>query len=673
VAHGAAARALAGGARRILVLVPGLALLRQTAAKLDSYGGLGAQLLLVGSDPRPLAVCSEGTKRGAGFWAAERGAPVAATTCPALIAAACAAERLLAIATYHSSVLLPDVFDLLIFDEAHRVCGDPRPRPFNHALFNFARGRRLYMTATPRYDGAVTMKDRALFGGEAYSYPLRRGIDAGHVNPFELVLLGGGEMVAQAAAAMDAAPKLLIFCRSIQHASELAAALQADGREALCAHSRMAPAALAAALARFTAPGFRGALLNVRLFQEGVEIPDLNGIMFAAPRHTPRDIIQSICRPLNRIPDKPVSKVFIPVSYTAEEPPESSDNVGKFCSILPVFDALIQEDPLLYEHVLDPAGSPYPLRWVDSAAQRHAGESAGIRYEPARYLAAVRLAVRRGSARANAGERLLRAAKIPWEIGFAELERIVRELNRYPKTTDCYAYGDAKVNFGAVYRHYRSKYLARERGDECSLEPYQAHALESLPGWKPYGVSGPYPWDECLATLKTWLSENRGVPPMLEINCGGYVGLEATPLERLSGAMTCVNQSDGVDRKSATGEPIPGSGFTCSKEHAADLDALCATWGLTWRKARWPPPESAPPGSAGSLVVDDKGRYSGPKTFIQAAHARFKAHHAKNGASDPWIVEHFPGYPEKHKVQENSEAWSRRKEIVPPRWRKRGT
>jgi superfamily II DNA or RNA helicase len=666
VAHGVIAKYFLRGAAecRVLFLVPGLALLRQTAAKLDSYG-LEAQALFVGSDQTaypPLRALR----------ASEGG--LTPTTDPALIARVCGgAAPLLVVSTYQSSPLLLDCFDLIIFDEAHRACGDAKHRPFTKVLLDFERGARLYMTATPRYDGAISMKDRALFGGEAYAYPLRRGIDSGYVNGFELLLMGGGSVAEQVAAAMGKVDKLLVFCRSIRHAVELAGEVRAlgGGHDVLSAHSRMSGPEVGAALARFGAEGSRAVLTNCRLFQEGVEIPLLNAVFFAAPRHTPRDIIQSLCRPLNRFPGKPVSKVFLPVPYNDQHPPEAAENMGRFCSILPFFDALMAEDPLLYEHLLDPAETSYPLGWISSAAQTADASDAGIRYSPERLLAAVRLAVRRGSANPKAGERLLRAAKIPWDIGSTELQRIVLECKRYPKTTDAFAYGDATVNYGLYYRYVRDSYAKHLAGEEQPLEPYQLRFLEGLPGWDPYGAQGPYPWKETLATLEGWLAANGGVPPMVDINCGGWVGLDATPLERLSGTLTCCNQGDGRDRKDGKGAPVPGSGLSLAMDKQKDLDELCARWGLRWRKERLSPLPEAPEGSAGSLLVDAKGNYTGKRTFIQLAFDRFKAHVKRHGPQDEHVQTHFPGWPLKHKRQELPEVWARKKEVCPPRWRGR--
>ena len=736
VAHGVIRGACARGARRVLYLVPGLALLRQTAEKLDHYGlGDEGRLLLVGSDGRGVALaqgearattdaaeiaravefldprgsslvrrCSSEDARSkmlvrrCSFEDARSSNEPRAASLEEFEATSAAhpsrlsedwpggpghakqetSAFLVVIATYQSSPLLPDAFDLTVFDESHRTCGARAPRPFNHVLLRHARGARLYMTATPRYDAALSMKDRALYGGVAYAYHLREGVDAGYVNAFGLELVGrpaaAGEAKAAAATAtaaqvaaalgrLGAAGKLLVFCRSIRHAAALRAETEAlvgaGACSCLCAHSRMAPAAVAAALARFRAPGRPAALFNCRLFQEGVEIPELTGVFFAAPRHSPRDIIQSLCRPLNALPGKPPSTIFLPAAYGAGEEGEGgAAALERFAGIVPYFDALVAEDPLLYEHLLDPRGTPYALGWVDSAG-------GGGRYRPEELLAAARGAVRRTAA---GGERLLRAAKIPWEIGFAELRRVVAACGRYPKTTDTYEYAPgARVNFGQFYRYAREAYAKWRAGAPSPLEPHQLRALEGLPKWEPYGLEGPYPWAEALAFLEEWLAAHGGAPPMVEINKGGYVGLEATPLERLSGALTCVNQADGRDRKNGGA----GSGFTLDAAKQADLDALCAKWGLRWRKERRPPPPGAPPGAVGSLVEDGKGAYAGPPTFIQEAYGRFKAEWRARGAASPFVAEWFPGYPLKHSRQERADVWARRKEIVPPRWRKR--
>ena len=604
---------------RVLILVPGLALARQTALKFVGYGHPAADILVVGSDPRPIA----------GLAGASASAGATMTTDLADVRAFMGAgARRLVISTYQSSaVALAAAYDLTVFDECHRVCGGRAPRPFNLALLAPAVSRYLFMTATPAYGGEISMDDRAAFGGVAYRYYLREGIEAGHVNDFRLELVAaapGAAAPGQIGAAMAQVDKLLVFCRDIGHATALALACAGADFECLLAHSRLPAGGAAAALQRFCAAG-RAAIFTVRMLQEGVEIPPLVGVFFAAPRHSARDIIQSLCRPLNRAAGKPMSAVFLPVEFDAALAPDAAPNLKRFAAVLPVVDALLDEDPRLYEHLLDPRAVPYP---ISAAGAAGAAVCAGLRR----------------AARGAAGARLMRAERVPWSRAYGELRRVVLECGRYPKTTDMYAVGEATVGLHAIYRRLADAHAAG------ALEPYQARLLEALPGWAPFGVEGPYPWRHCMAFLERWL-ERHGAPPMVEINKGGYVGLEATDMERLSGCLTCVNQqvfagADGpVDR-------VPAA-------HAADLDRICGRFGLRWRKEFLPkalcaPARKAPsarPSAAGrkaaKAVVADDSR----PTFIQEAFARFKQYYAAHGADGEYVKEWFPGYPRKHATQ----------------------
>lgn len=687
----------------VLYLVPGLPLLRQTIAKLWGYGGLeSAELVLVGSDPRSVDLTSVSGARTS----------LTMTTNPADVerrreSASEAGRPFLVVCTYQSSAQVRDTYDLTVFDECHRICGGKAPRPFNHVLLRHARGRRLYMTATPRHDTAVSMRDRALFGGVAYRYHLRKGIQAGYVNDFtvELVDCAAGPAIPPPDPGPDPAPlassppaphpvviamrslsarvkdaKMLVFCRDIRHAVDLcaevraaAAALPEEVRfECTTAHSRMPSREVGARLTRFAAPGVRAVLFNCRLFQEGVEIPALNAVYFAAPRHSPRDIIQSLCRPLNKAPGKPVSTVFLPIEAPAAETAEDvaarpAEDLRRFASILPFADALMSEDPRFYEHLLDPRGKPFPLGWV------------GAHGEGVALLAAARKAMRYG-ARSGANtwsenaERLMKAETLcstAWETAFGELRRIVAECRRYPKTTDAFHLGTGQMCFHQFYQHCIRQWQLGEAGRKCSLEPHQLRDLEGLPEWRTRGVEGPYPWRESLDFLEGWLRDHGGGPPMVEINRGGFIGLSATPMERLSGVLTTVNQSDGRDRKTG-GKRRPGSGFTLAEHKQRDLDALCAKYKLRWRKERLPNPED--PAKPGSLRENEKGEYIGAPSFVQEAYDRFKTEVKKEGQGSAYIRQWFPGYFEgKHDHQEELDVWKRHKELCPPKWRGRGT
>jgi superfamily II DNA or RNA helicase len=637
-----------------LYLVPGLSLLRQTAQKIASYG-FTEPMLLVGSDPRPVAMPGGARE-------------LAMTTDPAVIRAFVAERgRRLVISTYQSSPLLPtDVFALAVLDEAHRVSGGKAPRPFNHFVLAPRVGARLFMTATPAYDlpvkTSISMRDTSLFGGVAFRYHLRQGISAGHVNDFRLEVVAAPSARATTAsveeaaapsqilAAMAKVDKLLVFCRDIAHTARLRKAVAETPLppgvapfECLEAHSKQGPGGAAAALRKFGAAGTRAALFNCRLFQEGVEIPPLNAVFFAAPRHSPRDIVQSLCRPLNRTPGKPPSVIFLPVLHDPSKDASDPANLKRYATIVPFVDALLDEDPRLYEHLLDPSASAYPIDILGTHTLKLADRKAR-----SSLLASVRRAARYGISAASKKptERLLRSENLPWDKAFGELRRIVDVYGRYPKTTEMWHIGDTKVSIHRFYRWAADEYTEWKAGRPTKLEPYQINDLRSLSHWELYGIEGPYPIRLCADFLEQWLKEHQGEPPMLNIHNGGYIGLEATALERLSGWATLINQHDGKTRKNAA----PGSGFAVSAEKQELLERICSPYKLRWRKDR---------DEHGELVAD------GPKTWIQESYKRFQAHVRAHGAESDFMKTWYPGWPQKYQYMENPDVIARG--LVPPR------
>ena len=634
--------------QKVLYLVPGLALLRQTVAKLWQYGVAARDIMMVGSDQVALVLPGDGV------------------VLEMTVDSGRISRRLnqkgsaLIVSTYQSSHLLQDVFALTIFDECHRMCGSWDPRPFNHIILKHNQGSRLFMTATPRNDTPLSMRDHRLFGGVAYRYYLREGIQAGHVNDFEVQLVAAPPaassqeerpiqiLAAQIHAAMGhlrrrmAAPKMLVFTRSIRQTMELMRVVQgpADSdTQYLAAHSSMPRQDIVATLAKFCEFGNAAILFNCRLFQEGVEIAHLNAVFFASPRHSPRDIIQTICRPLNREAGKLASTIFVPIA--GSEPAGEKDRLDRFASIIPFADALASEDPRFYEHLLNPCGAPYPLGWL------------GAHGSAKKLLSAARCAIRYGVR--GRTDRLVRAECLPWNVVFGELRRTVEVCCRYPKNNDGFTFGGACVRFDNWYKWVIRCYIEYRANRPSPLEPHQISDLESLRDWRTRGIEGPYPWDECMRFLEGWLLQNGGKLMPVEIHRGGWIGLDATPVERLSGVLTTVSQCDGRSY-GRNGKLRPCKGFLVAAEKAEDLDRIFGRFGLCWRKDRY----------NGFLIENKRGYYEGRRTCIQKAYEAFKAMYAAD-RNDPYIQKHLPGYPRKHIYQEVPDIWSAG--LAPPRYK----
>jgi hypothetical protein len=430
---------------------------------------------------------------------------------------------------------------------------------------------------------------------------------------------------------------MLVFCRNIAHAQRLQEELLAEATPrdvepftVLIAHSRMGSAAVAEALQRFTTAK-RCLLLNVRLFQEGVEIPDLNAVFFAAPRYSSRDIIQSICRPLNKLEGKPPSFVFLPAVFDQRRPASHPINLQSFSTLVPFTDALMDEDPTLFEYMIDPQKKAYDIGVVGVRSLKLTSDKLQRFVLPA---------IRRGvrySARDT--DRLHRNARLPWKTIFNEMKRVVLECHRYPKANDAWVVGETPISLNLFYQYVRKGYKLHTSGQPTYLQLHQIRDLESLPQWTHYGVHGPYPWKECMQTLERHLRTHRTVPP-LDVHKGGYIGLDATPFERLSGCLMHVNQSDSRLR------------ICMPPEKQADLDRLCKQYHLRWRKRRT---------KDGAIVKNDV-------TMITRSYNQFKQLYenaAKVPAFQAYLDTHFPGYPEKHARMETLD--NLRKGAVPPR------
>lgn len=622
----------------IIYLVPGLSLLRQTALKLFQYG-LGNEnvtFLLVGSHPDPV-LCNSST------------ALTMTTDRRQIEEITSKNKNILVISTYHSSSLLKDVHNqssLVVFDECHRVCGSCDRTLFNTLLQAPRCGARLFMTATPTYDTPLKMNNEEYFGGIAFRYYLREGIDSGYVNPFGVrIILGHSldDMNPYLWEAMKLVNKLLVFCRDINHAEKLYKNAKEEVKnlqssdalspfECFVAHSRMGCNGVSKALQHFMSSK-RGILFNVRLFQEGVEIPDLNAVFFACPRYSSRDIIQSICRPLSKLDGKSMSFVFLPAVLNTQALDMSPVNLENFSTLIPFTDALMDEDPSLFEYMIDPENKSYNFSVV------------GIRSLPLTsdrihqfILPAIRRGVRFSS---RNSDRLRRVNRFPWKTVFTELQRVVEKCNRYPKNNDAWVVGQTSFSLNSFYQFCRKGYHLYERNQPTFLKVHQLRDLESLSLWKQYGVNGPYPWNECMKTLKILLSHYGACPP-LDVHKGGYIGLDASPLERLCGFLMHINQCDAKYY------------LRVSPAKQKAMDDICHEFNLVWRKER----------DANGFVIP-----SSRLTFITSSYNSFKymfENIEKFPSFKVYLQEHFPGYPDKHMRMERLEALQQG--IPPPRY-----
>lgn len=104
-------------------------------------------------------------------------------------------------------------------------------------------------------------------------------------------------------------PRCIIFCRSISHADSIASLLRADGIRTRTVHSDMDKKEATKALHDFRTRA-TAVIVTVDMLNEGIDIPDVNLIVFLRVTHSRRIFIQQLGRGLRVAPGKGVVRVL---------------------------------------------------------------------------------------------------------------------------------------------------------------------------------------------------------------------------------------------------------------------------------------------------------------------------------------------------------------------------
>jgi superfamily II DNA or RNA helicase len=408
IAQRASAELAAQGAT--LVLVPTKALVVQTARKWREAGyrgllvgvcslsqddcGLPARELIMTSDPAALA------------------AQVAGAPGPVAVVATYASLHRLTAA--HTSGL--GAWDLLIADEAHRTCaafGEGWGTIHDDTLIPAAT--RLYMTATPRIWAArtdtgaldtehraplATMEHEEVFGPIIYRLGLADAIERGIVADYQVLVVvvddqdqdllsilndphpaGTAHHDGLRNAAVQVAVvraihehklrRILAFHNRVEAATGFARTLpqtaakvhdplRRDQLWSHAVHGEQDDAVTQSLLAAFDDPGRDVAVLsNARMLNEGVDLPDLDAVVFAAPRYSTIDAVQGVSRGLRQTPGAGkrttlLIPVYLPETGDGADILESSD----FAALIAILQALRSHD----ESFMDRVTLPPPTR-----------------------------------------------------------------------------------------------------------------------------------------------------------------------------------------------------------------------------------------------------------------------------------------------------------------------
>lgn len=394
VAAEAAAR-LTGPGTVLVVLVPSIALAAQTITAWPASCPVD----------QVFAVCSDTTVADSAMRACDLTVPVSTDTAQVAAWLAAASGRVLIVATYESAARVADALrrtgqaaDLTVCDEAHRLAGAAgKATAAILAPDVLPDRRRLYLTATPRVatslgrDGELavaSMDDPALFGPVLHTYPFGQAIADGYLKQYRIVvaaladsqvsqllraspgLAAAGVPVqmaaAQAALAMTAARfglrRCIAFLPRVDHARQFAATLPATlkllpagqrPRSSLSAgfvHGGMNARQRERVLSHLRTPPGGGwtVIANARCLSEGVDVPAVDSVLFAAPKTSVIDIVQAVGRALRYHPDARTATIIVPALL-----PDPSDvgqddaDGGRYQPVLRVIRAMSAHDTAL--------------------------------------------------------------------------------------------------------------------------------------------------------------------------------------------------------------------------------------------------------------------------------------------------------------------------------------
>lgn len=349
--------------KNILIAVPSLSLIKQT---LDVYLG---QIVARGEKVKWLCICSDdgiGKSDDVALLTEDVGVPC--VTDPIYINTWLnnnKDDQKIIFTTYQSGKLIAEIskkqklkFDLGIFDEAHKTVGSELSL-FSHLLFekNININKRVFMTATERFysgskDNIVSMDDLDIYGDVFCKMTFKDAIEEDLLTDYKIVTLDIKESEisdfikrnglislskkwrnkadARSLASMIALRKLMekypIYNAVSFHSSIDKAKRNSEIHTYISQNYQLSP------ITTYTVSGKqptsvrndivsdfantkKALITNARCLTEGVDVPNIDCIVFADPKRSKIDIVQALGRALRKKKDKKWGYVVLPIVY----------------------------------------------------------------------------------------------------------------------------------------------------------------------------------------------------------------------------------------------------------------------------------------------------------------------------------------------------------------------
>ena len=309
-------------------------------------------------------------------------------------------ENIIIFTTYQSGRLIAEIskslkytFDLGIYDEAHKTVGKNESL-FSYLLFeeNISIKHRIFMTATERFyrgvrDDVLTMDDPDDYGDVFSHMSFKEAIDKGLLTDYKIITIEvkkeeiAGFIKDNNLVQMNAKWEKESEARSLASMIALRKAMKAFPiKNAVSFHSSIEravrnkevqkhitdtynykpietyhvsgklPTSKRETIVNEFANSKRALITNSRCLTEGVDVPNIDCIVFADPRKSKVDIVQALGRALRKKDGKDFGYVVLPVIYDHTSHEIDNEN---FQEILNVVRGLAANDERIIEEFKD--------------------------------------------------------------------------------------------------------------------------------------------------------------------------------------------------------------------------------------------------------------------------------------------------------------------------------
>ena len=309
-------------------------------------------------------------------------------------------EELIVFTTYQSGRIIAEIsqkvgftFDLGIFDEAHKTVGSNK-KLFSHLLFekSISIRKRVFMTATERFyagskDDIISMDDEDIYGDTFTQMSFKEAIDSKLLTDYKVITIEvqkseisefirtnnliqldgkwGKETEARSLASMLALRKAMkkydiknavSFHSSIEKAvrnkelqTHITDTYNFKPIDSYTVSGKQRTTERNAIVQEF-AESEQALITNAKCLTEGVDVPNIDCIVFSDPRKSKIDIVQALGRALRKKEGKEWGYVVLPVIYNDET--EEIDNEN-FNEILSVVRGLASNDERIVDYFRD--------------------------------------------------------------------------------------------------------------------------------------------------------------------------------------------------------------------------------------------------------------------------------------------------------------------------------